>query len=289
MHIRILSPSGAIEPHYIDRAAEVLGRWGHSVTVATHAKARYGRFAGTENERLEDLNAAIADSAVDAVLCSRGGYGLAQIIDRIDLPQGCRKLFIGFSDITCLHNLCATRGIPSVHSIMCKHLATLPETSRPVQQLKALLGGAPLHYTMPAHPLSQQGRAEGMLRGGNLSVLYGLQATPYAAIPNGSILFIEDIGERHYHIDRMMQNLRLSGVLARLNGLVVGQFADCDDDPLMQQTLLQTILAAVSGYRYPVLFGFPAGHVKHNMPLLLNHPCTIQTTGDTAVFTQPPL
>lgn len=264
-HIRIVSPSGAIDREYIEGAKQRLLSWGYTVSVGQHAYGRWGRFSGTDEERLEDLNEAIADPAVDIVLCSRGGYGMQRIVDRV---VG-EKLIVGFSDITELHQ---RMQCPTLHAVMCKHIATLPEDSEPLVRLREALEGKPLRYTVPAHPLNRYGEAEGVLTGGNLSVLYGLQSTPWGlSSPHegGSrgVLFIEDIAERHYHIDRMMQNLRLSGVLAGLSGLVVGQFSDCDEDPGMHESVYETILRAVEDYDYPVLFDFPAGHVERNLPL----------------------
>ena len=142
-----------------------------------------------------------------------------------------------------------------------------------------------LHYELPAHPLNRAGKIKGTLVGGNLSVLYGLQGTNFAPSlcregRGGSVLFIEDVGERHYHIDRMMNNLRLSGVLANLSGLIVGQFSDCEDDPSMGCTVYETIRHAVEPYHYPVVFNFPAGHVEENMPLYLNAPVEMDVQED---------
>ena len=176
---------------------------------------------------------------------------------------------------------------------MCKHIATLPEDSVALQLFRRALAREPLSYTLPAHPLNRNGQAQGTLIGGNLSVLYGLQGTPYDlnhvidAHPEGVILFIEDIGERHYHIDRMMNNLRMSGVLARIKGLVVGQFTDCESDQLMGCTIYDTIAQNVAAYDYPVLFDFPAGHVEDNRPLYLNHSATLTITEDAAQLLQP--
>ena len=177
--------------------------------------------------------------------------------------------------------------MPSLHALMCKHLAELPEDSEPVRLWHQALQGQPLTYTLPAHPLNRTGQVAGRLIGGNLSVLYGLQGTPYSltrlldADPDTpAILFLEDIAERHYHIDRMMQNLRMSGVLSRISGLVVGQFSDCEDDPSMHCTVSETILRATDEYDYPVLFDFPAGHVERNLPLWLNAPCRLSVGND---------
>lgn len=281
MNIRILSPSGAIEPQYIDQAASVLRLWGHSVSISPHAKSRCGRFAASDSERVEDLCAALRDDSIDAILCARGGYGLQRIIDRLPAVG---KPVIGFSDITALHLLCARNAQPSVHGLMCKHIAQAEDTQLYTIYRQALAGDD-LHYDLPAHPLNREGRVRGTLIGGNLSVLYGLQGTPYGLTALLSecemprpILFIEDIAERHYHIDRMMHNLRLSGVLARLDGLVVGQFTDCADDPAMGCTVYETIRQAVEEYAYPVVFDFPAGHVEENYPLYLNAPVEMAVT-----------
>ena len=268
-HIRIISPSGAIEPAFIDGAAERLRVWGYKVSEGAHARGRWGRFAGTDEDRLADIIEALNDPSVDAILCSRGGYGLQRIIDRV--PK-INKPIIGFSDITALHQLSAISSQPSVHGIMCKHIATLPEESEPIQALKRLLKGEAIEYRWESHPLNTAGQACAPIVGGNLSVLYGLQGTKFGLTQSAirdqfPILLIEDIGERHYHIDRMMRNLRMSGVLAHLSGLIVGQFSDCEDDPLMQQTVYETIKEVVADYNYPILFNAPFGHVEHNLPL----------------------
>ena len=283
--IRIVSPSGAIDPVYIDGAKSRLQAWGFSVTEGKHARGRWGRFAGTDEERLSDLIEALQDPSVDAILCARGGYGLQRIIDRIPVIT---KPIIGFSDITELHQWSAISNQYSVHGIMCKHIATLPEDSEPMQALRRLLSGQSVQYTWEAHPLNTPGHACAPIVGGNLSVLYGLQGTPFSLSKLSylfPILVIEDVGERHYHIDRMMRNLRMSGVLAHLSGLVVGQFTDCEDDPLMQQTVYETIKEAVADYDYPVLFDAPIGHVEHNVPLLLNHHATIDSGTQCTLLT----
>ena len=285
-HIRIISPSGAIDPSYIDGASARLRAWGFAVSEGKHVRSSWGRFAGTDEERLSDLIEALNDPTVDIILCSRGGYGLQRIIDRV---PAITKPIIGFSDITALHQLSAISNQFSVHGIMCKHIATLPEDSDPIVSLRKLLAGEALEYRWAAHPLNNPGHACAPVVGGNLSVLYGLQATPWGLQQSAfriqfPILLIEDIGERHYHIDRMMRNLRMSGVLAHLSGLVVGQFSDCEDDPLMQQSVYETIKEVVADYDYPVLFNAPIGHVAHNLPLWLNRHATIQSNTESILL-----
>lgn len=290
-HIRIISPSGAIEPNYIDGATSRLRAWGYKVSEGAHARGRHGRFAGTDAERLADLNEALRDESVDMILCARGGYGLQRIIDRV---AEINKPIIGFSDITELHQLSAISHQPSIHGIMCKHIATLPEDSEPMVALRKMLAGETMEYRWESHPLNRAGQAFAPIVGGNLSVLYGLQGTPYglsSVIQNAKlkiqnsrpILLIEDIAERHYHIDRMMRNLKLSGVLAHLSGLIVGQFSDCEDDALMGCSVYETIKEAVADYDYPVLFNAPIGHVENNVPLWLHGHASIDCGTDSVL------
>ena len=282
--IRIISPSGVIDPSYIDGASARLRAWGFAVSEGKHARSSWGRFAGTDEERLSDLIEALNDPTVDIILCARGGYGLQRIIDRV---PAITKPIIGFSDITALHQLSAFSDQSSVHGIMCKHIATLPEDSEPLVALRQLLAGEAVEYRWATHPLNNPGHACAPIVGGNLSVLYGLQGTPFGLGKQSyqfPILLIEDIGERHYHIDRMMRNLRMSGVLAHLSGLVVGQFSDCEDDPLMQQSVYETIKEVVADYDYPVLFNAPIGHVAHNVPLWLNRHATIDSNSESILL-----
>lgn len=286
MHIRIISPSGAIDPAYIDRSAARLRSWGHEVSEGIHARGRWGRFAGTDEERLEDIQDAMQDPSVDAILCSRGGYGLQRIIDRV---PNITKPVIGFSDITALHQLSTINGQLSIHAVMCKHIATLPEDSEPIVALRRVLEGKSVEYHIAPHPLNRYGEATAPVIGGNLSVLYGLQGTPYslqqsAISSQAPILLIEDVGERHYHIDRMIRNLKMSGVLGHLGGLVVGQFSECEDDPGMNCTVYETIKEAVAEYDYPVLFNAPFGHVAHNLPIWLGKEAQLSVTAEGSVL-----
>lgn len=286
MHIRIISPSGAIDPAYIDLSAARLRSWGHEVSEGIHARGRWGRFAGTDEERLEDIQDAMQDPSVDAILCSRGGYGLQRIIDRV---PNITKPVIGFSDITALHQLSTIHCQLSIHAVMCKHIATLPEDSEPIVALRRVLEGKSVEYHIAPHPLNRYGEATAAVIGGNLSVLYGLQGTPYslqqsAISSQAPILLIEDVGERHYHIDRMIRNLKMSGVLGHLGGLVVGQFSECEDDPGMNCTVYETIKEAVAEYDYPVLFNAPFGHVEHNLPIWLGKEAQLSVTAEGSVL-----
>lgn len=268
--VRIISPAGAVDPTYVDGAILLLTTWGYKATEGMFTRNVFGRFAGNEQERFTDLQQALDDPNVKAILCSRGGYGLAQIIDRIDFSRFIKnpKWLIGFSDITILHQALLSTGYISIHSVMAKQFAELPN-SESVVLLENILKGKIPKYKISSDSSNRIGKAKGKLVGGNLSVFIGMRATPYDISFKKSILFIEDIGEKPYQIDRMLQNLRISGALAQISGLIIGQFTDYEEDPDMNKSMKQIIADAVKDYDYPVCFNFSAGHVDENYPLLM--------------------
>ena len=269
--VAIVSPSGVVDQQYIDCAVETLASWQLNPVVGTFARGSCGRFSGTDEQRLSDLQSALDDVSVRAVLCSRGGYGLVRIIDRVNFDAFVSrpKWLIGFSDITVLHAAAINKGIQSIHSIMARGLTENTPDADPVTVLREMLfGGMPESYILPPNVLNRFGESEGVLVGGNLSVLYGLRGTALDIKPKGKILFIEDISEKPYHIDRMMQNLKSGGILSQLSGLLVGRFTDVEEDISFGKTLEEIIRSAVEEYGYPVAFGFPVGHVEYNMPVI---------------------
>jgi len=280
--IRIISPAGSINPEYIDGAIKVLTNWGFRVTEGEYARSEYGRFAGTPEQRLSDIQQAFDDPTVKAVLCSRGGYGVAQIIDKLDFSKFVEhpKWLIGFSDITILHNTINNLGISSIQGVMAKQFFELPDDSEQLQRVKDILFGILPAYNLPNEQNNRTGQAHGRLIGGNLSVLMALRGSRYDLNYKDSILFLEDVGEKPYQIDRMIQNLRFSGVLEQLSGLVAGQFSECDEDPLMMQTIQEVILNAVKEYDYPVCFNFPTGHVDYNLPIISGSKVSLLVTKD---------
>lgn len=265
----IISPSGSIDPIFVDGAISVLQEWGLNVSVSRYAKAKLGRFCGTVEERLSDLQTAMDDDDVKLIFCSRGGYGIVHLLDKLDFTKIKKspKWLVGYSDITALHLAFLKEGITSLHAPMARHL-TEEENDLSTEYLRKALFEGKLEYTATSHTLNRLGNVDGYLVGGNLAVFSGLMGTPYSQIPENSILFIEDIGESPYKIDRMMWQLKLSGMLSKLSGLIVGQFTDCEEDPLMYDSIYQGILNMVDGYNYPVVFDFPVGHVQENYPLL---------------------
>ncbi|MDO9634040.1 MAG: LD-carboxypeptidase [Paludibacter sp.] len=284
--IRIISPSGVIEPALIDGAANVFRSWGFDVSEGKFAREVYGRFAGTEAQRIQDLLEAINDKDLMAILCSRGGYGLAQIVDKIDFSgiEEYPKWIIGFSDVTILHAVLSNRNIPSIHGIMAKHLTELPDDTISRKNLREILLGNNPIYSIPSDSLNRLGHANGKLIGGNLSVLSGLRGSKYDLDYHDAILFIEDIGEQPYHIDRMMQNFRLSGIFSQLSGLIVGSFTNCTEDPLMHKNIKEIILSATHAHDFPVCFGFPSGHEEINYPLILGKRVSLAVSADTTIL-----
>lgn len=265
--IAIVSPSGNIDPTLIDNAAKVLESWELVPVIAKNAKNQDGRFAGTPEERMEDLQWALDQKEIKAVLCSRGGYGLVQIIDEVDFShfELYPKWLIGFSDITILHLAIAAYDIASCHGIMAKDISANGEAA---EALKKLLFGDLSEYAgIAPHPLNRTGKTHGKIIGGNLSVMCGMRGTHFDPDPFGKILFIEDIGEKPYQIDRYIWNLKIGGFLEQISGLIVGQFNEFEEDEDMKATVYELIANAVSEYDYPVAFGFPAGHVDENLSL----------------------
>lgn len=270
--VAVVSPSGALDPDLIDEACEALRKWRLVPVVGEFAKGKYGRFAGTDQQRLQDLQWAMDDPTISAILCGRGGYGVIRIVDQLDFSKfrESPKWLIGFSDITALHARFESEGFPSLHAVMARAIAHPEENRTAVRKLKKILFGEKMDYqSVPKKSkYNRAGKAQGKLVGGNLSLIYALQGTPYAVDAQNNILFVEDLSERLYHIDRMVQNLRLSGVFEKISGLVVGQFSDIPKDPSFKQTIEEIFLSAVGERQIPIVFNFPVGHVENNWPLV---------------------
>lgn len=270
--IRLITPSGAIEESYVHESVPILSSWGFVCESGKYALSHNGRFAGTIDDRLEDLKNAFLDPHVKAILCTRGGYGVVHLLADMepDIIRNNPKWLIGYSDITALHALCSYAGVISMHAPMCKHLAETKGADQPSLEIKDILKGKLPVYELPDHPLSLHGEAEGTLIGGNLAVFCGLRGTRFdsSQFVDDPILFIEDIGERPYQIDRMIYNLELGGALGKIKALLIGQFTDCGEDPLMYDSILASIRKIAEKYNIPVIFDFPAGHVDLNRPLL---------------------
>ena len=266
--IAIVSPAGPVDSTLVIAAADTLRAVGYEVEIMPHALGKVGQYAAADSDRLADLRAALTDSTVRAIMCSRGGYGAVHLLDSLSaLPlEKDPKWLIGFSDISALHALLASRNIASIHGNMCKHMALGPDDEDNRTMLAILRGNRP-SYDFPADSLDRCGEASGRLLGGNLAVIAELIATPYDVIKPGTILFIEDVDEPIYKTERIMYQLRLNGVLERLAGLIVGQFSGArpNDNYATTQHMIADMVAP---YAYPVAFNVPIGHVDHNVPVI---------------------
>jgi muramoyltetrapeptide carboxypeptidase len=283
--VAIVSPAGAIDADLVDGAIEVLKTWGLRPEKREYTTAKVGRFAGYDKWRCDDLQKVLDDPTIAAVLCSRGGYGTMRIIDKIDftLFRKNPKWLIGFSDITVLLAALNQKGYASIHGAMAKAIAHEGNNRESVEALKETLFGNKLTYTLPSSGYNRRGKASGQLVGGNLSLLYALLGTSFNPIKQGAVLFIEDVSEALYHVDRMLQALRLAGVFERISGLIVGEFSDVAADPSMLNNLETAILEAVGSRNIPVIFDFPAGHGCQNMPLILGANVDI-VVGDNVII-----
>lgn len=277
--IAICSPAGSIDSKKIDGAVRVLEDEGWMVRVMPHASGSYGNYAAKDEDRLDDLRSALADKYIRAIICSRGGYGVVHIMEELENEDLRRdpKWLVGFSDISALHALWSKQGVASVHASMCRQIM-LGARNEDNASLFGILRGETPTYNFPSCPLyDRPGTATGRLVGGNLAVLSGLLGTRFDIFAPDTILFIEDVAEPIYKIERMLYQLRFAGVLGRLAGLVVGQFTEYKADKSYSK-MEQMISDMVAPYSYPVAFGAPIGHVDHNIPLIENSTVTLKVT-----------
>ncbi len=286
----IVSPSGNISPVYVKNAMDILKEWGLKVSVSENALRETGRFGGFIDQRLSDLQTAIDNPEVKLIFCSRGGYGAVHLLDRLDFSaiKNNPKWLIGFSDITALHAALQSQGVMSIHGPMAKHFSDEGAASLSVLYTKAAVSGKDLNYTIPVeHPLlNRLGKTTGTLFGGNLSVFTSLLGSKYTNIPKNGILFIEDIGEEPYRVDRMIYQLKISGVFNKIKGLIVGQFTEYNEDNKMYGTLYDSILYAVKEYDFPICFGFPVGHTRVNLPMIMGGKAILTIKEDTVLLKQ---
>ena len=270
--IRVVSPAGKVHKDKILAGLEVLQDEGYDVFPGDHIFDRHFQYAGTDSQRIADFQKAINDPETKVILCARGGYGAIRIIEALDFSPLLKnpKWIVGFSDITVIHTVLNKLGIASIHGAMPGFFLENKKITRSFSSLMELLSTGKSVIETPSHILNRAGTCTGELVGGNLSLLYSLQGTPWQLDTKGKILLLEDVNEYLYNLDRMMQSLRLAGTLKQLAGLVVGGFTELmDNESPFGKSYYEIILDAVRDYHYPVCFDIPVGHIPRNLALLL--------------------
>jgi len=268
--VAIVATARKISADELAFATETLRKWGLEPVLGKNIHVAENQFAGSDEQRAADLQWAINDDSIKAVFIARGGYGTIRIVDKVDLSKfkPHPKWIVGYSDVTVLHShLHKYFYTATLHATMPINFHKNAEATGSVRKC---LFGQKIEYSVEKHSLNRTGTAKGILVGGNLSLLYALAGTPDDLDTNGKVLFLEDLDEYLYHIDRMMLNLKRSGKLKNLAGLVIGGFTEMKDNTVpFGKTAEEIIFDAVKEYNYPVCFGFPAGHIDRNLALYL--------------------
>jgi len=285
--IGIISTARKITIEELSPAIKKLKSWGLKVVFGDNLFKEDDQFSGTVEQRTIDLQSMIDDSGIKAILCARGGYGTVQIIDAINFSNLKKnsKWIVGYSDVTVLHSHLNNLGIASLHATMPINFES--NTKESLSSLRNSLFGNLNNVECKAHPLNKFGKIEGNIVGGNLSILYSLLGSQSDIDTTGKILFIEDLDEYLYHIDRMMMNLKRNGMLGKLKGLIVGGMSDMNDNSIpFGKTSEQIILEYTKDYDFPICFGFPAGHLSDNRCVKLGINSVLEINKNDVSLTQ---
>ena len=284
--IGIAAPARMVQVEEMQFAIDWLKEKGFVPVYDERLYAQHHIFAGDDNFRAAVFQEYLDNETIDAIWVARGGYGSIRIIDQLDFKKFLQrpKWIIGFSDGTVLHGKLSRLGLPSLHAAMPFYFANKTEEAK--QSLVDALMGQPLHYEFPAYPQNRMGYMEGEIVGGNLSVLYGMIGSNTFPKLEGKILFIEEVDEYIYHIDRMMHALKRAGKLEHLKGLIVGGLTQIHDNSHpFGMTVEEVIAEAVAEYDYPVCFGFPAGHFDDNRAMFFGKKSSVEITAEKVMFT----
>jgi muramoyltetrapeptide carboxypeptidase len=286
--VALAAPARAVSPEEMGPAIAMLEGWGLQVVVPEGLYEREGQLAGSDSHRAALMQQLLDDDTVKAILCCRGGYGTVRIVDRLDFSHFAQrpKWVVGYSDITVLHShIHSLFGLPTLHATMPINITTdaFANNYPATDTLREALFGEKLEYSCKPHQLNRKGTAEGVLVGGNLSILYSLCGSKSEIDTTNKILFIEDLDEYLYHIDRMMMNLKRNGMFDHLLGLVVGQLSDMHDNTIkFGKTAEEIVSDCVKEYSFPVSFDFPAGHNGlYNHAMILGRPVTLEVGHET--------
>lgn len=278
--IAVISPAGAVEASQLEQGIEMIKSKGYEPVLGEHLYTKFSNgynYAGTEQERTKDINWALNDTEISAIWASRGGYGCQHLIQDLDLKNFTKnpKWYIGYSDNTVIQSYLLKKGFASIHGQTIK-TSSFGVTEESYELIFDILTGKTPKYSLKSHQFNKQGTIEGELVGGNLALIYALLGTKYSFDFKDKILFIEDIGENFYALDRMIMSLELAGVFNKISGLIVGGMTNMGDEKENKQYeesfdefVYQLISERISKYDFPVIFGFPNGHIKDNRPLII--------------------
>ncbi|MCX6198230.1 MAG: LD-carboxypeptidase [Bacteroidetes bacterium] len=281
--IYLLSTARKISLEELQPAIQTFETWGLKVVIGKTIGKEFRQFAGDDAERKEDFQFALNDTSIKAIICARGGYGTVRMMDDLNYDEFMKhpKWVVGFSDVTFLHtDISNNLGIQTLHAVM--PFSFLKATPEAIETLRKELFGIKNEFEIAPHELNHIGNAEGILIGGNLSILYSITGTKSGINTSGKILFLEDLDEYLYHIDRMMMNLKRSGKLNDLAGLVVGSFTEMKDNKVAFGCTAYDIIAEhVAEFKYPVCYNFPAGHIEDNRALVIGRKYSMQVKPDS--------
>lgn len=287
--LAIVAPAGVVKNETnIHRAVALAESWGLTVVLGKQVFEKNHHFAGTDAQRLSDLQWALDAPSIKAIWCARGGYGSIRILDALNFQkfQKNPKWLVGYSDITALHSHLNRLGVETLHAMMPVNLE-FPEPDRreSVATLQRALFGKELQYVIPASKFNRKGVASGVLVGGNLSILQGLLGSKSALNTQGKILFLEEIGEYKYQLDRLLQSLKRSGALDKCNALLIGGMTQIKkNNPAYGKEVETLILELVQEHSYPVIFGVPAGHDPENRALFLGRNLSLSASAEEVVL-----
>ncbi|MDR6526621.1 muramoyltetrapeptide carboxypeptidase [Chryseobacterium rhizosphaerae] len=278
--IAVISPAGAVDVAQLEKGIEMIKNKGFEPVLGEHLYTKFSNgynYAGTEQERIQDINWALNDKEVGAIWASRGGYGCQHLIQHLKLKNFTKnpKWYIGYSDNTVIQSYLLKKGFVSIHGQTIK-TSSFGVTEESYDMIFDILKGKTPKYSLNSHALNKKGNIEGEVVGGNLALVYALLGTRYSFEFKDKILFIEDIGENFYALDRMIMSLELAGVFHKIKGLIVGGMTNMGDEKdnknyeeSFDEFAYQMISERLSKYKFPVVFGFPNGHIKDNRPLLI--------------------
>ena len=285
--VAIVAPAGILKnrEETIEKAKSLLISWGLNVVLGKNVFNQNNHFAGTDEERLQDFQEALDNPTVKAIWAARGGYGSVRILDKINLSKFKKKpkWIVGYSDITAFHNHVNNLGFETLHAMMPTSLEEKPEEIiETIASFKNALFGEKLSYEIPSSTYNRNGKISGEIVGGNLSILMSMLGSKSQLKTDGKILFIEEIGEYEYAIDRMLQSLKRAGYFNNLKGVVLGNFSKIRKNPTAWGSTIEELILAVLPKEIPILFDFPAGHEADNRALFFGRKVEINIQKDTS-------